>query len=375
MNHRSFRCALMLAGIVVTAAVRPDPVRADAQVDAAKAATEARLKRISAELFSGAATSDAAIRELKQILAIDPRAADAHLLLGIAYRAQGSQEFTGEAVAEFRQALALNPGLVPARVYLAQAYGDLGRQDRARQELEAALLQMPGNPQVMALLGNVERQLKNPRRAMELIGQALAADPSFAQARYYLGLALLDLGQRDDAIRELERVRQSGAKVADVYLALGSAYSEAGRFEEAADVLSQATQIDSVRPDVRIQLARAYRSTGKLDQAEQQLKYAAPERATTLLAAQYVEFDLHLEWGLLRLQQGQHEAAVVAFKKALDLDPDHGPANRGVAEVYLAQGLYALSSRHASLAEKLGFPLPEAKRALLKEKLRGKGAT
>ena len=63
MNRKSFRCALMLAGIVVTAAARPGPVRADAQVDAAKAATEARLNRISAELFSGAPSSDAAIRD------------------------------------------------------------------------------------------------------------------------------------------------------------------------------------------------------------------------------------------------------------------------------------------------------------------------
>ena len=373
MNHKSFRCAWLLAGIAVMAASGPRPLRADAQADPAKAATEARLNRISAELFSGTGSSDAAIRELKQILAIDPRAAEAHLLLGLAYRAQGSHDFVGEAVAEFRQALALNPSLVPARVYLAQAYVDLGRPTRAREELEAALLQMPGNPQVMALLGNVERQLKNPRRALELIGQALAADQSFAQARYYLGLTLRDLGRRDEAIREFERVKQSGAKVADVYLELGAAYAEAGRFEEAAEILSQATHLDAVRPDVRIQLARAYRSTGLLDQAEQQLKYAAPERAATLIAARYVEFDLYLEWGLLRLQQGQHDAAVDAFKKALDLDPNHGPANRGIAEVYLAQGLYALSLRHATLAEKLGFPLPEAKRALLKEKLRDKG--
>jgi len=72
------------------------------------------------------------------------------------------------------------------------------------------------------------------------------------------------------------------------------------------------------------------------------------------------------------LQQGRLDRAADAFKKVLDRDPDHGPANRFIAEVYLLQGLYTLSFAHATRAEKLGFPLPEDKRKLLQEKLHGK---
>src|SRR6185503_9782963 len=123
-----------------------------------------------------------------------------------------------EAVAELRQALALNPALAPARLYLAHVYLDLGRSARAREELEAALAQVPGNPQFLALLGETERQLRNPDRSVALLRQALQADESFAQARYYLGLALFDLGRRDEAITELERVVKSGPQVADAYV-------------------------------------------------------------------------------------------------------------------------------------------------------------
>ena len=70
----------------------------------------------------------------------------------------------GEAVAELRQALALDPAFVPARYFLAHIYLDLGRNERAREELDAALAQAPRNPQFLTLLGEVERQLKNPRR-------------------------------------------------------------------------------------------------------------------------------------------------------------------------------------------------------------------
>src|SRR5258708_39215499 len=100
----------------------------------------------------------------------------------------------GEAVAEFRQALDLNPGLVQVRFYLAHLYLNMGRAARAREELETGLEQVPGNPEFLALLGEAERQLKNPRRAVEVTRQALQADEAVAQARYYLGRALLDLG-------------------------------------------------------------------------------------------------------------------------------------------------------------------------------------
>jgi tetratricopeptide (TPR) repeat protein len=90
-------------------------------------------------------------------------------------------------------------------------------------------------------------------------------------------LALLDLGQRDEAIQELERVVQSGPKVVDAYLTLGTAYLEAGRLDGALETLSQAALIDPARPDIRIQMARAYRSKGSLDKAEEQLGLATIE--------------------------------------------------------------------------------------------------
>jgi tetratricopeptide (TPR) repeat protein len=282
----------------------------------------------------------------------------------------------GEAVAELRQALALDPGLAPAHLYLAHIYLDLGRARRAREELETALVQVPGNPHLLALLGEAERQLKNPRRSVEVIRQALQADESFAQARYYLGLALYDLGQRDEAIAELERVVRSGPNVVDAYVALGTAYLEAGRLDGALQTLSHAALIDPTRPDIRVQLARAYRSTGSLDKAEEQLGLATPRGNATLASSyfqhQQVEFDLYRERGLVKLQRGQLAAAARAFKKALEMDPDDGLTNRYLAEVYLREGLYAQSFEHAARAETLGFPLPEDKRRVLQDGLRRK---
>jgi tetratricopeptide (TPR) repeat protein len=374
----------LLTGIADGASIEPRRLSAASPAQTTKTSTQERLNRVGADLMSGGGRIPEAVRELKEILALDPRSAEGHFLLGIAYRMLSSAadrgagapgaEMMGEAVAEFRQALALNPGLVPARFYLAHVYLDLGRPERAREELEDALVQHPGQPQFMALLGEAERQRKNPRRSLELNRQALQTDESFAQSRYYLALALLDLGQRDEGIRELERVVQSGPKAVEAYLSLGAAYLEAGRLDAALHALQEGTQIDPARPDIRIQLARAYRSKGLLDKAEEQLKIAMPAGTAALASLLYpqVESDLYLEQGLVRLQRGRLEAAAEAFQKVLDMDSDHGPANRYMAEVYLLRGLYPLSLERAVLAEKLGFPLPQDQRKLLDEKLRGK---
>ena len=308
-----------------------------AQVNAPPAAIQERLDRARADLFSRAAHLNDDVRELKQILALDPRSAEAHLLLGVAYSTMGSRELKGEAVAEFRQALDVNPGLVPVRFYLARLYLDLGRAARARQELEAALEQVPGNPEFLALLGEAERQLKNPRRAVEVTRQVLRSDDTFAPARYYLGLALLDLGQRDEAIKELEQVIRSGPLGADACLALGTAYVEAGRSAEAVEALSQGLRVDPARSELRIALARAYRSKGLLDKAEAQLALVRLKRAATPASSDYpyqqVEVDFYLERGLVKLQRGQLPAAAAAFKKVLELEPNHEAANRQLAVV------------------------------------------
>ena len=312
-------------------------VLASQQTSPAQATTQETLDRVKADLFARAEHLDEDVRDLKQILAIDPRSADAHVLLGIAYRTQGTQELIGESVAEFRQALDIDPGLVPARLYLAHVYLDLGRATRAREELEHALEQAPGNPELLVLEAETERQLRNPQRAVELTRQALQADESNAQARYYLALALYDQGQRDEAIKELERVVQSGPPVSDPFLSLGIAYLDAGRTPDALHVLGEGIRIDPGRPELHIQMARAYRVSGSLDKADAQLTLADPQRTAAPRMSDYqrqqIDLDFSLERGLLDLRHGQLTAAGEAFKKVLAMDPNNAQAAHGLAEV------------------------------------------
>ena len=107
--------------------------------------------------------------------------------------------------------------------------------------------------------------------------------------------------------------------------------------------------------------------------AEAQLARARGKGTTVLAASLYqhqqVEFELYQEQGLIKLQRGQLEAAAVALRKALEMDPNHGPVNRALAEVYLRQGQYARAAEHAARAEKAGTPLPEDRLRRLRDQL------
>jgi tetratricopeptide (TPR) repeat protein len=334
---------------------------------------DARLKAVTADLFSGSQRVDEDIAELKAILALDPKSAEAHMLLGIAYRTKGSQDLIGEAAGELREALALDPALVPAHLYLAHVYLDLARPERAREELQAGIAQAPGQPQLLALLGETERQLGNPKTTIDLTKQALEANPSYAEARYYQGLALNDLGRRDEAIKAFEAVLEAGGRRPEVYASLGSVDLAAGRVDDAIVNLTEGLKLDQSRSDMIIALARAYRLKGQLARAEEVLAHARELVPATAVsgADQQAQRDLHLEDGLIRLARGQLAAAGKALQKVVDLDSSFGPGHRYLAEVFLRQGLYAKALDQATRAEKLGSPLPADLQKTLTQKTGG----
>ena len=357
------------------------PLNAQAPTSAAqsnppKASVQNTLTHVRADLFSAAPHFQDDVRDLKAVLAANPNSAEGHTLLGLAYRGLGTQEMLAEAVAELRQAIELDPSFAPARFFLAHVYLDLGRPNRAKEELEAALEKSPGNPQFMTSLGEAERQLKNPRKAIELLRQAIQADASLVEAHYYLGLALFDAGQTTEAVKELEQVVQAGAGRPEAYLALGTAYIEATRLDDAVAALTQGTKLDPARADLRIQLARAYRLKGQLDKAEVDIARARPKPNATLAGSytehQRLEFDLYSEQGMIKAKRGQYVAAAEAFKKVLAMDPNHGPTNNRLAEVYLQQGLFKLASEYAARAAKAGSPLTETEQQLIRAGLAGK---
>ena len=330
-------------------------------IDAYQAAppdeARARLQRGGEHLRSN--ENGQAVRELKAAVALDPRSATAHMLLGQAYLAQGAYEMMAEAKAELQQALSLDPKLVWARFHLAKIHFDLGRLEKARDELERGLAERPNLPHFLTLLGEVNRKLGNASRSIELHRKALEADPSMTPAHYYLGLACLDLGNEQEARRELETAVRSSYVIPEMYVALGSLYARRGELAAAGDLFLKAVALDPSRPEGHVRLAEVYRLRKAYERALSELELATREgkRFLTSPYFQQVKADTLFETARVYQDQGLAEKAIQAFGKVIEVDPEHGRTHRQLAELMFARGDYDRAGEHARRAEALGFPV------------------
>ena len=122
------------------------PVQADAVIARFKRYAELEPKNASGAYFYATALwkgkraedSEKVLPQveslLQQAIALDPKMADAHMLLGSLYAEQ--REYN-KSIAEYQTALALNPDLPDAHYRLGQDYIHIGQKDRAQTEIEA----------------------------------------------------------------------------------------------------------------------------------------------------------------------------------------------------------------------------------------------
>ncbi len=313
---------------------------------------------------------DAAIRELKRALALDPRSAAGHLLLGQAYLGTRSFSLVAEAKAELQQALDLDPTLLWAHFYLAKVYIDQGRYDRAKEELESGLQQRPNVAHFLSLLGETNRKMGHPEAAIQLNQQALKADPNLTPAYYYMALAYMDLKQEDEAIAALERSIASPHVAPEMYLTLGSLYARKKRYQEGEELCKKAVALDPSRPEAHINLAQMYNIRGASDQALEELKLALDGKSfPTSPYYQQLQADAFFETGRAYQAKQKPSEALRAYRTVLQLNPNEGRTHRQLAELYLRTGDYTSAYQHAKTAEKLGAPVDPSLLAEIMERV------
>jgi len=100
----------------------------------------------------------------------------------------------------------------------------LGRWDDALRQWRAALSQDPLNADVLQSLSGMQEIHGNLREAEATMRRALEIHPTYAYGHYNVGYILLERGDRDGALREIEQEAISDAKqqgLALIYYALG----------------------------------------------------------------------------------------------------------------------------------------------------------
>ncbi len=260
-----------------------------------------------------------------------------------------------DAKAEFQQALDIDPELVYARFYLARLYLDQGLSEKAQDQLETALKQSPGMPQLLSLLGEVRRRLGDPAASLELNRKALEGDPSMTPVHYFMALAYLDLKNDEAAIAEFGKVINTPFVTPEMYNSLASVYLGKKQFAEAEALCKKAIILNPGRPDAYVTLARVYNAQRASDKALEVLRSALPAGRGFAVSEYYqgLQADIAVERGVAYAAKKMYASAIGEYKRALGLDPSRPLPHRRLAELYREKGDSANAALQTKEADKL----------------------
>ena len=163
---------------------------------------------------------DAAIREYREVLALDPRRPGIHFRVGrtlLARAQQSDSEATAassraEAVKEFEEELRLDPANGNAAYELAEIQRKAGELDKARELFARAVEHYPDFDDAQIGLGRILIAQGRPAEAVPHLQRAIAASPSNEVAHYQLSVAHGRLGNTADQQRELAEFQRLQAR-------------------------------------------------------------------------------------------------------------------------------------------------------------------
>lgn len=128
-----------------------------------------------------------------------------------------------------------------------------GQIDDARRQAEDMVRRADptGDPHAMFLLGAVLQITGFLPHAEQCLRASLAQDRGNYLGWMHLGLVLLKLGRKAEALDALDTGRRTGAQDASLFVALGMAYEENGRHQEAQEAYRHACAIDPAHPQAQ----------------------------------------------------------------------------------------------------------------------------
>lgn len=259
-----------------------------------------------------------------------------------------------EAVEAFRQAVSLEPEREGYRLAFAELLGQLGEDELAREQIDAAL----ANPEPSAVeaaldalhghlsgLGSLERELEELRRRID-------EDPyDFDAPRRLVGLQLRE-SEYGLALETLDRLLELQPEEPQLLRMRVGVLSSLERYPAAIRDLEVLARLRGAnRGPLALEIADHALAYGDLDRASRALRDAGDPAAVAELYRKHRLYgaaidalgglgqgasDPTVAWiqraRLLRLE-GRDEEAVHAFREALQRDPDLGSAVRELAEL------------------------------------------
>jgi tetratricopeptide (TPR) repeat protein len=211
----------------------------------------------------------------------------------------------------------------------AQLLINQSRYDLAERELRGALSRDPEDYRSHALLAYCLLRLAKKPEALSEADAAVSKEPGAPYAHYIRAVVLLESGRRGEARTAAREAIQLNPSDADYFALLGGIHLEEKDWQEALKSAESALLLDAehvqganVRAVALVKLGRGAEAGQTLDSALAR----EPESAVT-----------HANMGWTLLESGDHKKALVHFREALRLDPEHEWAREGIVEAMKAR--------------------------------------
>ncbi len=120
---------------------------------------------------------------------------------------------------------------------------------------EQAVQQHPDYADLRYYAAQAAFQTDQPRRARDLLGDALRLNPTYTAALILAGRICLHQNEPETALGYLERALANGADYADLHLLLGDAWQARGELHRAREAYRCALQINGAFTAARDKLA------------------------------------------------------------------------------------------------------------------------
>ncbi len=275
-----------------------------------------------AVLSTEAGRAEHAVALLRQVIAVNPRCAEAYSDLGSVLRNIGRID---EAVASCREAVRLKPDYAEARNNLSVVLKERGLIDEAIAEAREAVRLKPTYPEAHDNLGNALHANGLFAEAVNAHREAVRLHPSYGRAYNNFGVSLLEAKRIEESVAACRVAVELDPMYADGHSNLGSALYASGHLDEAIDAYRIALRLRPDHAEASNNLGAALRDQGRLEEA------IAAYRHALRLKPDSAEVRNNL--GAALRMTGRFAKAVAALKEALRLKPGFADAwnNLGLA--------------------------------------------